>query len=162
MDIELTETFDGGDFILKETQDETGVFYDLQLDGGMTTAVYLSHFGGNVEASTTGNEKPGTLRADYWGNALIPDTPASQANSELERALLELPLTSGNLLKIEDRARVDLAWMLDEGIAKTIENEVIILAPEKVQGIDTINESETNTDFEAYWEFDKNRVLQEA
>lgn len=162
MDIELTETHDGGDFILVEVQDETGVFHDIQLDGGLSTAVYLSHFGGNVEASTTGNEKPGDLRADYWGNALIPDDPDAQANSELERALFELPLTSGNLLKIEDRARVDLAWMVSQGIASAISVEVSILRPEFVEVADTIEQSDVNTDFEAFWTFDKNRALQEV
>lgn len=162
MDIELIETFDGGDFVLKEVQDESGVFHDLQLDGGMTTAIYLSHFGGNVDASTTGNETPGTLRGDWWGNALIPDEPAKQANSGLERALLELPLNSGNLLKIEDRARADLSWMVEERVTKSIDSEALLIAPEKVKIIDTVEESQADTDFNAYWEYDKNKVLEEA
>jgi hypothetical protein len=161
MDIELTETLDGGDMILVEIQDQSGVFSDIQLDGGLSTAAYLSHFGGNVEASTTGNEKPGYLRADFWGNALIPDDPNAQANSDLERALLELPITSGNLLKLEDRAALDLAWMLDEGIAADVAVEVLTLAPEFVRIIDNIIESGVNTDFKAFWDFDKNRALQE-
>lgn len=162
MDIDLIETFDGGDFVLVEVQDETGVFFDILLDGGLTTAIYLSHFGGNKEASTTGNEKPGDLRQDWWGNALVADEPDLQANSELERALLKIPITSGNLLKYEDRARVDLLWMLTEGIAASIENEAIILAPEKVEVKDTINEPTGNNPFVAYWQFDKNKALEEV
>jgi len=162
MDIELIETLDGGDFVLIQVQDETGVFYDIQLDGGLSTAIYLSHFGGNVEASTTGNEKPGDLRKDYWGNALIANDPDSQANSELERGLLELPITSGNLLKYEDRAKLDLTWMLTEDIAVSIENEAIIISPEYVEITDKVNQSATNTDYEAQWTFDKNKALQEA
>ena len=146
MDIEVTETFDGGDFVLIEVQDETGVFYDIQLDGGLSTAIYLSHFGGNVEASTTGNEKPGDLRKDFWGNALIAEDPDAQANSELERVLLELPITSGNLLKYEDRAKLDLTWMLTEGIAVSIENEAIIVAPEYVEITDKVEDSTKNAD----------------
>ena len=158
--IELTETFDGGDMILVEVPDASGKFYDLQLDGGLTTAIYMSHFGGNVEASTTGNEKPGDLRKDWWGNALIPDTPVAQANSELERALLGTPITSGNLLKIEDFAAADLKWMLTDGIAADIKNEASIVSPDFVQVKDTITESGTDTDFVAFWDFDKSRALE--
>ena len=162
MDIELLETFDGGEFVLNEVQDSTGVFYDIGLDGGLTTAVYISHFGGNVEASTTGNEQPGDLRGDWWGNQLIAEEPARQANSELERILIKLPVSSGNLLKYEDISIADLKWMLDEGIASEIKSNAVILAPEKVEVVDSIKEPTGDDAFEAYWTFDKNRAIQEG
>lgn len=162
MDIELTETLDGGDMILVEIQDETGVYHDLQLDGGLTTAVYLSHFGGNVEASTTGNESPGELRNDFWGNALLSNDPDAQANSSLERSLFELPITSGNLLKIEDQALSDLKWMINQGIASDVTVEALTLGPEIVRIIDLIVESALNTDFKTFWDFDKKRALMEV
>ena len=155
----MIETFDGGDFVLVEVQDATGVFFDLELDGGMETAVYLSHFSGNVEASTTGNEKPGDIRADFWGNQFEIADPARQANSELERSLIELPLTSGNLLKIEDRGLKDIQWLKDEGIASALNVEAIITDPEAVQVIDTIEQPETDTKFIAVWDFEKNKAL---
>ena len=158
----MVETKDGGDFVLIEVQDETGVFYDIELDGGLTTAMYLSHFGGNVEASTTGNEKPGDIRKDWWGNALMKTEPDKQANSELERALLQLPITSGNLLKFEDLANADLLWMLRENIVTDIANVARIKAPEFVEVTDIIKQSDTNTEFEVYWEFDKLKALAEV
>jgi len=159
MDIELTETHDGGDFVLVEVSDETGKFHDLGLDGGLSTAIYLSHFGGNIKASTTGNERPGELRRDFWGNALIENDSDMQANSLLERSLIELPITSGNLLKFEDAAQEDLKWLLDNAIAASVSSEAFITSPEAVKVIDSVNELANDTGYEAFWSFDKNRAL---
>lgn len=161
MDIRLSETLDGGDMVLKEVEDPSGLFHDIELDGGLETSIYLSHFGGNVEASTTGNEQPGVLREDWYGNAFVED-PNRRANSELERALFQLPITSGNLLKYEDVSERDLKWMLDNGIASSVESDAIITAPEAVKITDTIVQPDKDTDTVTAWEFEKARAIEQA
>ena len=162
MDIKLAETLDGGDMVLIEVQDETGLFHDIELDGGLETSVYLSHFGGNVKASTTGNERPGILREDWFGNTFVADDPDRRANSELERALFSLTITSGNLLKMEDAAGSDLKWLLDNGIAVSVESEAVITAPESVKVTDTIEQPESDTDTIAVWEFEKDKAISQT
>lgn len=158
MEIRLSETLDGGDFVLKEVEDETGLFHDLELDGGLETTIYLSHYGGNVEASTTGNEQPGVLRKDWYGNDFVSEDPDRRANSELERALFQLPISSGNLLKYEDAAKADLKWLVDNRIAASVESEAAITAPESVKITDTVEQPEEDTDTIAVWEFEKERA----
>lgn len=158
MDIKLSENFDGGDFTLKQIEDETGTFFDLELDGGLETPIYLSHFSGNVEANTTGNEQPGVIRRDWWGNKFVENDINRRANSNLERSLIELPITTGNLLKYEDAAELDLEWLVENGIAKTVESVASILAPEIVQITDTVEEPEKDTDTIAVWEFEKEKA----
>ena len=155
MNIRLNETLDGGDFVLIEVEDETGLFHDLELDGGLQTPIYLSHFGGNVQANTTGNEQPGVLRKDWFGNAFVSEDPDRRANSDLERALFELPVSSGNLLKMEDAAEADLAWLLNNNIASSVDSEAVITAPESVKVTDTVEQPEKDTDTIAVWEFEK-------
>lgn len=159
-DIRLKETLDGGDFVLIEVEDTDGLFHDLDLDGGLETAIYLSHFGGNLEANTTGNEEPGVLRKDWFGNTFVSEDPERMANSELDRAYFELPVTSGNLLKFEDAAEADLKWLLTNDIASSVENDAIITAPETVKVIDTIEEPDKNTDTVIAWEFEKARLME--
>jgi hypothetical protein len=38
-------------------------------------------------------------------------------HSELQHVLRDLPATSNNLLRVEESARRDIQWMLDEGLA---------------------------------------------
>ncbi len=158
MEIRVKENLDGGDFVLIEVEDETGLFHDLQLDGGLETPIYLSHFGGNVKANTTGNEEPGILREDWYGNAFVSEDPDRRANSDLERALIELPISSGNLLKYEDAAEDDLAWLINNGIAASVASEAVITAPESVKVTDTVEQPENDTDTVAVWEFEKERA----
>lgn len=156
MDIRLSETLNGGDFNLITIEDEAGTFSDLDTDGGLRTATYLSHFGGNIEANTTGNEQPGVIRKDYFGNVFVLNDLDRRANSNLERSLIEITITTGNLLKYEDASELDLAWLIVNKIAKTISSIASIIAPERVEIEDTIEEPEKDTDTITVWEFEKN------
>lgn len=157
----MIETLDGGDFVLIQTEDEDGIFYDIELEGGLFTSVYLSHFGGNVEASTTGNEKQGELREDWFGNQLFKNEPVLQMNSSLERALNELEITSGNLLRISDYSVSDLSWMLEAAIASKVESEAFITGIDRVEVRDTIQQPSSNTNFNPSWDFEKQRTITE-
>jgi len=161
MEILLTETHDGGDFRLIDTFDQENSYVDLELDGGLYSAVYLSHFGGNVEASTTGNEKPGELRLDWFGNELVKNEPERQMNSGLERALNELEITSGNLLRISDFSEDDIDWIRRKGIAVSIISEAFITGVDRIEVRDTIEQPTNDTSFNFSWEYEKQRTLSE-
>lgn len=82
----------------------------VQMDGGLSSAVYLSVMGGNADDDgSDGNP------LQWWGN-LGETEPARRYRSELQYLLTSLPATSANLLLLEEAARRDLQWMLDENI----------------------------------------------
>lgn len=104
-DVLLRQTADGGNITV-----EAGLFL---LSEGLETAVYLSLFGGN-------EQDPANAESDqqWWGN-LGEIEPARTYRSETQYLLQALPAIPSNLLRIEQAARRDLQWMLDEGVAKS-------------------------------------------
>lgn len=113
MDLLLIETGNGGDVQLN------GNDYAKAL--GIENQVYLAWFGGNVEQST----KPGVVLAqsfDYWANGLLMGSnPSIQYNSEFERALRNVSLTSSGRVELEAAAKKDLEFLKDMGITYTIQ-----------------------------------------
>jgi len=104
---------------------------DIALVEYLYNQVYLAAFGGNVEASTLGNEPAGTIREDWWGNALLfNNDPASQFNSQTELALRENALTSTGRVAIQRAFEADLQYL--KSIANITTN-VVILSTNKVQ-----------------------------
>lgn len=122
-DVRLIENGSGGDFVL--------IGNDLETIGGFQNMVYLSLFGGNVEAST-GDVVESEQRFDWWGNSvLFPNDPSIQFNSETERVLNEVALNSSGRLKIEQAVKSDLAHMqsfanIDVSVSITGENRIEI------------------------------------
>ncbi len=108
MDVVFFQTADGG-----EISCENGV---IALDEGVASAVYVSFFGGNEDDSgdTVDNAR------EFWGNK-IETVAARKIRSRLQALLRSIPLTSGNLLRIEDAAKLDLQWMLDTKLADSVE-----------------------------------------
>lgn len=98
-DIMLYPTQDGGDINVPNGQPD--------MDAGLWTAVYLSLFSGA-----------------WWGNAIA--TQAGQFVASLE----ELMRTDSNQtrLDVEEAARTALRWLLDEGIAVSVEVQATIPA----------------------------------
>jgi phage gp46-like protein len=107
-DLLLSDTGDGGDVVVSE-----GLF---QSDRSFDTAVYLSLFGGNK--SDSGKVKNGTT---WWGNTLRGTGENEKLVSRFQNIISSLPMTTKNILDAEDAARLDLKWMIDEGIADKIE-----------------------------------------
>jgi phage gp46-like protein len=105
-DVLLRQTQDGGDLTL-----EGGLF---AVSDGLEAAAYLSLFGGN-EQDAGGSD----LTESWWGNLTEPD-PARRYRSETQHLLRSLPATPSSLLRIEQAAARDLAWMIDEGVVKTV------------------------------------------
>ena len=88
-DVLLVQTDDGGDITV-----ENGL---VEMTGGIGTTVYLSLFGGDEDGLT------------WWGD--------DSYTSNLQIALTTLPLITGNLVRFEQAAELDLA---DLGIQTTI------------------------------------------
>lgn len=103
MDLQIVETGNGGDL--------NGRGKDLVLVFSFENMPYLGLFGGNVEAST--RPRIASEQAfDWWANSLIyPNRPELQFNSQTERTLQQVPLTSAGKLRIDEAIKADLAFM---------------------------------------------------
>jgi phage gp46-like protein len=118
-DVRLQQTLDGGDITL-----EQGL---VVMSGGLETAAYLSLFGGNRDDPGGADET-----FSWWGN-LIERVPEKRYRSEVQAVLRGLPATTGNLLRVENAARRDLAWMVRAGAAEAVGVLVLMPAPRRVQ-----------------------------
>ena len=104
IDITIYETGSGGDANL--------VGIDLEQTDSYFNMVYLAFFGGNVEASTTGNEVESEQRFDWWGNSILSENDKElQFNSETERTLNNVAINSEGRSLIEESAKADLNFM---------------------------------------------------
>jgi hypothetical protein len=103
-DIALYETGNGGDLFIENS--------DVSTVGTLTHQVYIALFGGNVEASTKGNELETEKRNDWWANSLIfKEDSTRQFNSETERILNTTALNSSGRIKIERAVKNDLKFL---------------------------------------------------
>jgi len=100
-DITIYETGTGGDLYLKNN--------DINLTTGLTNQIYIALFGGNKEENTSENLNVKDNRQDFWGNAYLDSE--YQFNSNFERALSTVALTSGGISKLEDAAKSDLKYL---------------------------------------------------
>jgi phage gp46-like protein len=109
-DLLLIDTPDGGDITV-----DNGFF---KADRAFATAVYLSLFGGNKEDA-------GKIKTNktWWGNTLEGITEAEKMASRFQNIISGLPLTVKNIKAAETAAKLDLAWVIDQGIADKIEAE---------------------------------------
>lgn len=106
-DVLLRQTNDGGEITI-----EAGL---ALMSDGLETAVYLSLFGGNEDdAGDAAGE-----RVQWWGN-LDETEPARTYRSETQNLIRSLPAVPRNLLRIEQAAARDLAWMIASGVAKSV------------------------------------------
>src|SRR3954462_10834325 len=106
-DVLLFESLDGG-----EIESINGAF---TMDEGLSTAAYLSLFGGNEQDSGSDGDKP----KQFWANFEEPDA-TKQYRSELQYLLTPLPLIPASLKRFQDAAGRDLAWMVDAGLATQV------------------------------------------
>jgi hypothetical protein len=143
-DILIYESGNGGELSLKNG--------DIETTDGLFNMPYLAHFGGNTEASTTGNEQEGKDRLDWWGNQFLEEQ--HQMNSALEKSLNEIALTSAGRVKVERDAKKDLEFMAefaDVECSIFIPNLNIIIVSDK------INQSVVNM----AWNATKNELIEE-
>tara|TARA_R110000822_G_scaffold123489_3_gene257897 strand:+ start:7986 stop:8462 length:477 start_codon:yes stop_codon:yes gene_type:complete len=103
-DIHLTEFGSGGELSILGN--------DLVLSEELLQAVYLALFGGNVEASTKGNELETEERLDWWANSLLyPSEKTKQFNSFTENALSNIVLNSAGRIEIQRAVEKDLEFL---------------------------------------------------
>ncbi len=82
--------------------------------GGLQAAVYISLMGGNQDDDGSPESK-----LQWWGNSLESDTNRV-IRGRTGTLIAGIPMSSGNLLRIEQAAQQDLAWMLSVGAATGI------------------------------------------
>lgn len=100
-DLMIYETGSGGDLNIKNN--------DIETINGLTNQVYLALFGGNIEQSTSENLDQLDERLDWWGNSLLDEE--NQFNSEFERKLNEVALTSEGVSILVNAAKKDLKYL---------------------------------------------------
>lgn len=143
-DIHIYESGNGGELSLKNG--------DIESTDGLFNMPYLAHFGGNVEASTTGNEQEGEERMDWWGNQFLEEQ--HQMNSTLEKSLCEIAITSAGLARIERDAKKDLEFISELGDASC---EVSASGLNKIIISDKINQSKVDI----IWDATKSELIEE-
>lgn len=142
-DILIYDFGNGGEISLKNG--------DIEGTGAIFNMVYLAHFGGNIEASTTGNEDEGEERSDWWGNFYLEEK--AMMNSELERALNNNPLTSSGRASIERAAKKDLEFLSD---IADVDVSVQITGNNKIKITEKINQTIINF----IWDSTKNEIIE--
>jgi len=142
----IYESGNGGDISLKNG--------DIEIIDGLSNQAYLAHFGGNVEASTTGEEIAGIERADWWGNSFFLNDPNAQMNSGLERTLNNTPLTSAGRIALAQVSKKDIEYLSD---IADVSSEVSINGTDKLIISDKINQA--NADF--IWNAIKQELIEE-
>jgi hypothetical protein len=97
-----------GDVLLFQTKDDGEINITdglIEMSSGLETAAYLSLFGGNEDDDGSDENTH-----NWWGN-LSETEPEAQYRSQTQHLLQSLPATTGNLLRIQDAAEKDLAWL---------------------------------------------------
>lgn len=105
-----------GDVLLFQTDNDGDInVVDgiVEMSGGLDTSVYLSLFGGNEDDDGLNDA------ATWWANLDETET-ARQYRSETQNLLQSIPATSANLLRVEDAATRDLAWLITEKVASSV------------------------------------------
>ena len=143
-DIMIYESGSGGEISIKSG--------DIETTDAIFNQFYMAHFGGNTEASTTGNEIEGEDRGDWFGNQYLNED--SQMNSSLERTLNNVSLNSAGRVIIEREAKKDIDFLSDLG---DLSVSAQITGNDKVIISDKINQSKV--DF--IWDATKNEIIEE-
>lgn len=110
MDVAIVETNNGGDFVKRAR--------DLATIEGFQNMPYLALFGGNTKASTPSKRLSNEQAFDFWGNTLEKNNPDVQFNSNTERVLNEVHLSSSSRLTIAQAIKDDLKFMAPFAKAK--------------------------------------------
>jgi hypothetical protein len=97
------------------------------MSDGFEASFYLSLFGGN-EDDSGGDD---TAHLQFWGNLSEPDE-TRHYRSRTQHLVQSLPAIPANLRRIEDAVLADLKWMLDTGLAASVEAAVTMPAPKRI------------------------------
>ena len=104
MDLRVIESGNGGELVKNPR--------DFEIVRSFENMPYLAMFGGNLKASTPSRRLENEQAFDWWGNNLLFDNDSSrQFNSETERVLNSVSLTSSGRVLIEQAVKRDLEFM---------------------------------------------------
>jgi phage gp46-like protein len=92
---------------------EDGLFAS---DRAFNTAVYLSLFGGNKDDNGKVKNKN-----EWWGNLLPETAEPEKFVSRFQAVITGLPMTAKNIQEAENAAALDLKWIIEEGIARSVD-----------------------------------------
>lgn len=150
-DLHVYESGDGGELALLSG--------DLVLAESLYQMIYISLFGGNVEASTLGNEIDSEERFDYWANSLVfRDKINKQFNSVTEKTLSEVTINTSGRLKIKSAVEQDLIFLKK---IVTLDVNIVILSTNRIE-INLILESipnQSNKQFQFIWDNAKKEII---
>jgi len=110
-DLLLTLTEDGGELAI-----EDGLFMP---DKSFATAVLISLFGGNIEDSGKVENRSG-----WWGN--YTGSTENKIQSRFQAITNGNPLTVATAKEAVNAAKLDLAWVIENGIADEISIKGVI------------------------------------
>lgn len=108
-----------GDVFLKLTEDGGELKIENELvmsDKGFNTSVLISLFGGNVEDSGKVEN-----RTSWWGNYTPEADSSNKIQSRFQAVTNGNPLTVASAKEAVNAAKLDLAWIIDNGIADDID-----------------------------------------
>ena len=128
-----------GDVLLFQTNDDGDISVTgglVEMSGGLGTAAYISLFGGNEDDDGLPNNV-----MTWWGN-IVETEKSRKYISETQYLLESMPITSQNLLRIEEAAKRDLAWFKDEGVATKVEVNASILGLNMIKLVISIDQEQ--------------------
>lgn len=132
-DVLLYQTNDDGDITVTN-----GV---MEMCGGLETYVYICLFGGNDDDDGSQDSTN-----NWWGNIDEID-PARWYRSEFQNLSRSIPLTTGNLKRLEDAAKRDLTGVISEGIGSAVEVSASMPGLNRLRLDVTITAEGKETDF---------------
>ena len=150
MDIKLIDNGNGGDAVFTGT--------DLKVIYGWENMPYLAMVGGNVESNTI-EFNDGEQRFDYWGNALFnPRNESIQFNSDFERLLNEVAITSASRVLMEQTITSDLRFMKE---FSTVTVGVSVLGLDRIQILIKVQEPDNlqSNEFIYLWDSTQNELI---
>jgi len=124
-DVFLFQLDDGGEISV-----ENGI---TEMRGSLETSVYLSLFGGNEDDSGDSDSTKG-----WWAN-LIETELAKKYISRTQHLLRTGHSVASRLRRIEDAVRLDLKWMVDVGVATSVDAEATVPALDTILIVAKIN-----------------------
>lgn len=151
LDLLIFENGNGGEISLNGR--------DISLVERLYYKVYYSLFGGNIEATTKGNEVVGEVRSDWWGNSLFfSEKKAKQFNSETEKTLRNVTLNSLGRIEILNSVKNDLKYLKD---ISQLDINIVLLSTEKLEIIVKLKklENSSNNALRIIWDNAKNQVI---
>lgn len=149
-DIKLTETGDGGDAIFN------GV--DIEIINGFENMPFIGISGGNIEENTK-EYLDGEQRFSWWGNNLLMlQNQSIQFNSDFERLLNNIELSSSSRIEIEETIKTDLEFMLD---FSGVDVSVVNVSPDRIKVLIKLDQpsNEQSQEFVYIWDATKNELL---